>query len=676
LIKVGFVQGWENEIIDVTITSAYSPSFGDLLYTRERVGNAVKTTLMEVVGMASVAPGAAAPLEVQPALSHLDVKMIAKARLFLEILEDDKGVILAKASRPPMLLTPVYLVRKGDQDSEELMRQISKYSSAEEGVSVAAVVLRSGIAHNKALAAEKYFMNASFRLNLPEILRKHVLVVGQTGSGKTSGVQGLLTKYALDSGEKVGWLIIDRHGEYTPPEGYSEDKFIGVYVDSLRTNKYLGGETRVYTYRLVTEPPRNRKYATVHGVFDIKETPVKASSVIFADFAALEEVGFERATMLEEFLLVLAEGIKYVQSLAESARSQGKPPAVNFDTQLFLRGEDVDYATANLLALVPLVADNLVRYEGVGARREDKKGIHRVLVDRGIDARQTRLLRRLVLSIMGWRTQTRFKNGKSIVVLDDSKSVIKVSTTLKNPEELACFLESLVKYYESYSRAGRASYPWSGLCSPQTIDVGESFGIEIGEIVREVDSGNTVILDVSQLSSTQADLAVLTITRRVFEDRLEAGVEVSSKKPVVSIVSEEAPLYLSTERVRTPFNPFARVAREGRKFGVGLLAITQLATMIDKQLLGNFNTFIVMRTKSSGDLNFFRDIGIPVETLPYLGDRECFVYTPDLPIKEPIPAYMPAWFDEDILKLANERRSSLKAKITIPRELQEFQESG
>jgi hypothetical protein len=674
LIKVGFVSGWNNDVVLVSITRNYTPSFGDLLYTREIFNGGTRTTVLEVVGLSSETPTTASPVEVQGVLSSLEVKMLVKARLFIEIIETGSSTILVKASRPPSLMTTVYLARRGDLDSEEIMAKISQYSSMS-GRGVGAVVLRSGVVHNKLLAKERYFTNAVFKLNLGEIIRKHVLIVGQTGSGKTSGVQGLLVKYALESPDKIGWLVIDRHGEYTPPEGYVVDKFIGAYVDALRSNPYIGGSVKVYTYRLTTTPQKSRQYSTVLGVYDIKEEPVKASSVTFSDFAALEEVGFERATLIEEFLSVVIDALKYLESSNQSSQVHGGARRVVLGDVFVSRdttsGGDVEHATGNLIALIPILADNFVRYEGIGERREEKKGLHRVLVDRGIDAKYTRIIRRLVLTTMGWRVKTIVSGSRSIVVLDDSRSVIKVSPTLKDPDKLPCLLEELEKAFNGLYKTGSGRYPWKGLCKESRIEVLGDIGIDIGELTRQVDEGNTVILDVSQLSSVQADLVSLTIARRIFERRLEEGVEAVAGKPVVSIVSEEAPLYLSPERVRSPYNSFARIAREGRKFGVGLIAISQMATFIERQLLGNFNTLIVMRTKSSSDLDFFRDIGIPVETLPYLGDREAFIYTPDLPVKEPIPVYLPAWFDEDYAKLIDEKRRVLSGEYPSVKELLE-----
>jgi DNA helicase HerA-like ATPase len=66
------------------------------------------------------------------------------------------------------------------------------------------------------------------------------------------------------------------------------------------------------------------------------------------------------------------------------------------------------------------------------------------------------------------------------------------------------------------------------------------------------------------------------------------------KKPVISIVIEEAPRVLGKDVLEKGSNIFSTIAREGRKFGVGLVAITQLPSLIPRQILANMNTKIIL----------------------------------------------------------------------------------
>lgn len=669
MIKVGVVHGWSNDKVLIAIQDRQNlPSFGDILYTIDAMDNGSRYLLMEVTGFHGEAPHSSTYVDLRSEIARLDVIMLVNARLFIEIVKRKDGkVILQRASRPPQIGNTVYITKKGDVDSEEIMKYISEYTykaSKPGSRGIGVVVLRAGQAHNEIVAREKYFYNAQFNVDLPDMLKKHVLVVGQTGSGKTSGIQGILLKYALDSSEPIGWLVIDRHGEYTPPEGYVEDKFIGYLVDAIRSNPDLTGKTRIVTYRLVKNANTTHKIATVASVFDVLYTPISASSITLHDFFGLEHISMDVASMVEEFVQLIMDIIKkYQANVQDDKRSKSRPVDPARIASIFWAKDDPEYANGNMLAMIPLIVDNFIRYEGVGARSEEKRGIHKELVERGIDARSSRMLRRMILSIMGWRIKTHVgKEGYSIAVIDDTNSVVKVSESLKDPNELACLLQAL-KIGIGSSASDR--YPWINMCrDTENIVLKDSSGVDFSQVVNLIDEGNIVIFDVSQLDNVMADLAVLTLVRKIFEKRLEAGVESSKLKPVISIVSEEAPLYLGSEHVRSPFNPFARIAREGRKFGIGLVAITQMASLIERQILGNFNTMITMRTRSSSDINLMRDIGIPVENLPFLGDRECFIYTPELPIKEPIPVYIPAWFDEIYVEEVKKRRSKMRTQVT------------
>ena len=66
-------------------------------------------------------------------------------------------------------------------------------------------------------------------------------------------------------------------------------------------------------------------------------------------------------------------------------------------------------------------------------------------------------------------------------------------------------------------------------------------------------------------------------------------------KPVVSVVIEEAPRVLGIDVLQNQGdNIYSTVAREGRKFKIGLLGITQLTSIIPTTILTNMNTKIIL----------------------------------------------------------------------------------
>ena len=64
--------------------------------------------------------------------------------------------------------------------------------------------------------------------------------------------------------------------------------------------------------------------------------------------------------------------------------------------------------------------------------------------------------------------------------------------------------------------------------------------------------------------------------------------------PVATVVIEEAPRVIGEGVLASRDNIYATIAKEGRKFKVGLTAITQLSSVIPKTILANMNTKIIL----------------------------------------------------------------------------------
>jgi DNA helicase HerA-like ATPase len=115
------------------------------------------------------------------------------------------------------------------------------------------------------------------------------------------------------------------------------------------------------------------------------------------------------------------------------------------------------------------------------------------------------------------------------------------------------------------------------------------------DILKKLESGGKVIIDTS-LFSDQIELLVGSIVinealNRYKHYKQEGTLE---EKPVLNILIEEAPRVLGAEAMASGSNIYGDIAREGRKFRIGLTAITQLTSLIPRTVLANMNTKIIL----------------------------------------------------------------------------------
>lgn len=647
---VGRVHGYEGSEVYVVLRSEESPNVGDLYYVRE--GDAYM--VLQVKSPRARLPEGVKPIithsETPSTLYHILTNPVAVAEPLFEVKQGREGHYVVRPTHPPRLGSEVYQLTPREEESKKIMRLLSQGITPAVGVEGGSPIgfLRGGVAQAEEERERTYFTDAELSLNLADVVKKHILVAGQTGAGKTSGVMGILARWARTSGIKMSWLIIDRHGEYSKLE---PGGFLDLVARALGANPSAEMRNyKVYVYRLTPVEEAAERRETV----EVRVGGINLGSISYEDVAAALEFSPERTTELESVVGLLAQLIES-SSLDESWK------------RVFVDRAKVP--TGHVLALLPLVVDNMCNYEGVGEGAQARRGIYRILVSMGIDIRKLRTLRRLLLHSMGLKLTSIpvASNGRRgiVVVAEDRGSIFKVSPILKNHNALVAVMREMLKaakdIYNSPMRLDR--YPWGAL-EPEDQQLGAlEYGIDMGGILERLNGGAMVVIDLSRAPLNQGDIVSVSIVRRVFESRVGLSFEEVGRLPVVGIVSEEAPLYLSPDKVRSPFNVFARIAREGRKFGVGLVAITQLATMIENQILANFNTIIALRTKYRGDISYLQSIGVPAEALPYLGDREGYLYTPDLRVKEPIPIYIPGWFEESVEGLEEGRVEDLFAEL-------------
>jgi len=137
------------------------------------------------------------------------------------------------------------------------------------------------------------------------------------------------------------------------------------------------------------------------------------------------------------------------------------------------------------------------------------------------------------------------------------------------------------------------------------------------------------------------------LTRRILDEWSQLYLhdpDAHRALPVVSVVLEEAQRVLSANQDRES-NVFPRVAREGRKFKVGLTAITQQPKLLDDELLSQFNTFFILGLADEKDRTILRgsskqDISALCPEIQTLMPGECLIANLEAPFALPARVYL------------------------------------
>jgi hypothetical protein len=131
--------------------------------------------------------------------------------------------------------------------------------------------------------------------------------------------------------------------------------------------------------------------------------------------------------------------------------------------------------------------------------------------------------------------------------------------------------------------------------------VGEGLFVTTGgtgtvtDICNGLEEGKIVVVDTSSVDGAVeilvGSIIATEMLARYKRHKLHGVLET---KPVIGIILEEAPRVIGKEVLEQGPNIFSTIAREGRKFRIGLAAITQLPSLIPREILANMNTKIIL----------------------------------------------------------------------------------
>lgn len=433
--------------------------------------------------------------------------------------------------------------------------------------------LLSGSKHPQSFRLGRFALNPDFEVKVlgTELFGKHVAIIGNSGSGKSCTTAKILQEILDLSESQV--VLFDIHGEYRAAFS-DEDGQLNANVT------YLGVDDLILPYWLL-------KYEELEAIFVDRSNPQHTSTQIsFLRSALLEfkkdaaaELGLTKTLTLDTPIYFSLEKFKtYAENLN--------------DARFILNDDRLAFSQLALRSLPPEEQQKLMRTQRCQFNRGNPEG----------------------------ETPHPLYFGKLLGLID------RIDTKL------------LDRRYEFMLRpikhGAKSRYFKDQLAQADTDSDGKTSGL-MNHLIRLLTGrveprSNLTIVDMSGLPFEIVDITVAVITRLLFD--LNFWTPASQRHPIL-LCYEEAHNYIPRhETGRDQFAKAAveRVAKEGRKYGVSAMLVSQRPSDLSETVLAQCNSFVAMRLSNPEDQEYISKIvsdhfSSLIQMLPVLRPGEAFV---------------------------------------------------
>ncbi len=401
--------------------------------------------------------------------------------------------------------------------------------------------LLAGAEHAKSFTLGKFAMNQDFDVKVlgSEFFNKHAAILGNSGAGKSCTTAKILQEVVELPQAQV--VLFDMHGEYRA--AFSDEH------GQMNANvTYLGSEDLVLPYWLL-------RYEELEGLLVDQSNPLHVSSQIsFLRGAVLDfkrdaacELGLDRELTLDTPIYFSMETLKsYAENLNEA--------------RYVLNSDQFAFQKLALRSLPASEQIQLLRQQRCQFNKGNPEGEvpHPLYFGKLvglIDQIETRLLDRRYEFLM--------------------RPIVHAAGTPYFREQL-----------EADNTAGQMSQVMYHLIQLLT--------------GRVEPRSNLTIIDLSGIPFDVVDLTVAVITRLLFD--LNFWTPAHHRHPIL-LAYEEAHNYIPRIEKGRSFAKVAveRVAKEGRKYGVAALLISQRPSELSEAVLAQCNSMVVMRLNNPDD---------------------------------------------------------------------------
>jgi len=401
--------------------------------------------------------------------------------------------------------------------------------------------LLAGAQHAKSFDLGRFAMNTDFQVKVlgSDFFNKHAAILGNSGSGKSCTTAKVLQEVLRLPQAQV--VLFDMHGEYRA--AFSDEQ------GRMRPNvTYLGSDDLVLPYWLLT-------YNELETLLVDRSNPLHISS----------QISFLRTAMLE--------------FKRDAARELGLSRELTLDTPIFFSLEQLKTYAENL---------NEARY----VLNSEHLAFQKLALRSLPPAEQQQLMRRQRCEFNKGNPEGEVPHplyfGKLIGFIDqiDTRLADRRYEFLLRPIEHAADSPYFKNQLNADNTAGQMSQVMHHLIRLLT--------------GRVQPRSNLTIIDLSGIPFDVVDVTVAVITRLLFD--LNFWTPAHRRQPIL-LAYEEAHNYIPRDSATSSFARTAveRVAKEGRKYGVAAMVISQRPSELSETVLAQCNSMVVMRLNNPDD---------------------------------------------------------------------------
>ena len=181
----------------------------------------------------------------------------------------------------------------------------------------------------------------------------------------------------------------------------------------------------------------------------------------------------------------------------------------------------------------------------------------------------------------------------------------------------------------------------------------EDFDVILQQFLGYIDKSNVTIIDLSAIPFEVLSIVVSLLSRVIFDfafhySKLRHASGLVNDTPFM-LVCEEAHNYIPKNggaEYNASKHSIERIAKEGRKYGLNLMVVSQRPSEVSETIFSQCNNFIVLKLTNVNDQSCIKNL-LPdnnsslVDALPTLSSGECLVVGDAVPLPAVVKMNMP-----------------------------------